>query len=502
MTHTYTDSIKSAITMLGSAVDDKSQARVYCPPSVSYDRLMELHATGGLASVMVDSVVDAALRAGWTLDGDGAEETMVRWKRLGVKSKLRTAWILARVGGGAGVLAGPPVGSSVDWSRPPPPDTPVGWMSVYSGRVLRVHVGTDPVSPRYGTPTSYTLGATEIHPEWILHFDGIEPLDRVAAINKEMPGWGHSFLAQVYEPLLAYMAGAQALSHLLEEYKDTNLRVPELFTVLADDKARDALVARAALMKRQGGNNGVRILDMAEEWTSVYATLTGLADALDPLQLQLSAVSRIPVSMLFGRGAAGLANQTEADRETFAQDVHTEAEHVLRGPLTQLLRRTAPHAELEFESPTSSTTSERAAVGLTNAQADSLRIADGVLTPAEVRDNRYGGDPTWELDADYEAPTNDPDEMLGDDDLLEDDMLEPGPVAPAGPELKDPATSPVPDEPLVSAAIAAERMGVSPASIRGMIRRGELKQVWMIGRRPRVLMSEVVEVSRLKQDED
>lgn len=492
----FTDTITSAVTNLGTMFRDKSVGRSYSPIWRERDALESLYDHNGLAACIVDAVVDDAFTAGFEIksssDETADERVRAEWRRVGLLRNANMGWKRARVVGGAGVVLGPPDSiTRTAWEQPPPPGLPIGWTSVITPDNASIEENDNPLSGDYLQPRYYNVGTTRIHPGWVLHFSGRRRTSRT--MHGKDSAWGLSVLQQVWDPLLAYLTAAQALSHVIEELKDTTYQVPDLFAIAGMPEGLANLKKRVELMQQIGGNTGVRILDQNETWATSYGSVAGFADALDPLQLHLAAVSRTPVSRLFGRGAAGLANQTESDRENWDEYVHSQADHVLRAALEKALLRTpGGHAfELEFGRLRTMTATETAALELTQAQADAARIADGILTPSEVRSSRFEGDSTWQLDADYVPPSDTlglGGDAYGEDS--EDEIEAPAPV------IETTTEAPPNGETPVSVAAAAEALGVSPATIRGLLKRNALAHVYATGAGYRVLQSEVFAATR------
>lgn len=495
MSTNFIDSITSAVTSLGRLFKDKSVGRSFTPTWAGEQELVDLYEHNGLAATAVDAVVDDVFGAGWEISSDVDDEidarTQKQWRRLGLTQAMQEAWKLARVVGGAGVFLGPPGGSAVEsmWSKPPPSGIGIGFVSILSPTTASVTIEMNPLSLRYLQPAMYRVGSVDVHPGWVLHFSGGRSVSTLSRGNHTQ--WGRSVLQQIWDPLLAYLAAAQALSHCIEEIKETTFSVPGLMERAANPEALAALKARVELMRRVGGNTGVRILDAQENWSTVYGSLTGFSDALDPLALHLCAVARTPMSRMFGRGAAGLANQTESDRENWEEHCRGQANAVLGPNLEKALRRTLSHQdfEIKFNPLRTHTASEIATQELSEAQSDTMRIADGILTPAEVRRSRFVGDHRWQLDEDYVPPS--PGEGLIDEDgLYEEDE------AAAEPEIEISSEAPPNGEVPVSVQAAAAQLGRGAGTIRGLMRAGKLEHVYRTGAGYSVLMSEVYKAAR------
>jgi uncharacterized protein len=134
--------------------------------------------------------------------------------------------------------------------------------------------------------------------------------------------------------------------------------------------------------------------------------VSGIAELLDRFMTALSSVTRMPVSLLFGRSVAGLNATGESDTRNFYDAVKQDQEHKLRGVLEKLIRyifisKDGPtdgvepdEWSLQFTPLWQNTAEEEALTHKIVAETDAIYLDRGVLDATEVAISRFGGN-TW-----------------------------------------------------------------------------------------------------------
>ena len=145
------------------------------------------------------------------------------------------------------------------------------------------------------------------------------------------------------------------------------------------------------------------IVDANEVYEKQTTNVSGIPEVLDRFMLALSAVTRIPVSLLFGRSHTGLNATGDNEVRNFYDAVKQEQEHKLRPCLEKLMRyimlsKDGPfngvepeNWSLQFIPLWQNTEEQEAIVRRTIAETDVMYINAGVLDPSEVAISRFGG---------------------------------------------------------------------------------------------------------------
>ena len=406
------DSWMNTLTGVGAAT---GKANVSFSPTdgdfLSLVDMENLYNLDGLAARVADSVPDHAMRQGFTVStGDASVETAVREavEGLGAVEMITRGWTWGRLYGGGGLFLG------IDDGRGP--DEPVDEKSI---RALRWMVDVDrrdlyPMtwesdtdSPRFGQPLTYRLTrmggtATEtitVHHTRIVRFEGVTPTRRRRLL---LQGWGESVLQRCYQELRATRGAFAASSELIQEASQGVLKIKDLMDMMASD-TDDTMRRRLALMDLSRSVARSLLLDAdGEDYERIeVGALTGVADILDRNVNLLSAVSRIPVTVLMGQAPAGLNATGDSDIRNWYDAVtadrkkHAEPE-VRRVVRLLLLSQDGPTGGEEPEGwgivwpPLwQPTPTEAADLRSKQADIDTKYITAGVLTPEEVATSRF-----------------------------------------------------------------------------------------------------------------
>lgn len=404
-------------TVTNVAVNSGKTAMIFDPATRDYlsdEECARLYELDGIAARIVDAVPRHAMRHPPTLViGDAATSAAVkaRLDDLGAWELLQQAWSWGRMVGGAGVFIGADDGRD--------PSLPLDVDSVRSVRFLvsadrrdlqPINWHSDPLSPRYGTPSTYrllrqggtTTSTAEVHADRVMRFDGVPTTKRR---RMERQGWGDSVLQRTYVELQAARGAFAGAGTLIHEASVVTVGVKGLMGLMASDPT-DTLKTRFEVMQRMMGIGRWLMHDADGETVSrlEVGALTGVVDVMDRFVNFLSAVSGIPVTVLMGQAPAGLNATGDADLRNWYDEVAAERERVLRPRLERLVRMILRAKDgptrgvepdgwrIEFPSLWQRTETEEAELRAKQATTDAMYIDKGVLTPEEVALSRFRPD--------------------------------------------------------------------------------------------------------------
>jgi phage-related protein (TIGR01555 family) len=379
---------------------------------LTYWELSDLFHGDGIATRICDAIPGEALRKGFTLScGDPALEERVNSTidSLSIPERFSEAWTFARAFGGAVVFIGADDGQ--DPIRPLQLDAVrrVTFLAVLDANEIYANSWNgDPDSPRFGEPETYRLsrvGSTNadtrvIHASRVIRFDGaITTRER----RRQNPGgWHDSELQRCFDRLRQFNGAFAAVEDLLQQSSQGVFKVKDLFKMMVG-KAEATLKQRLELLNMGMSVSKAVMVDAdgeSFERTEVGA-LSGLPPTLDKFMLLLSAVTRIPVTVLMGQSPAGLNATGDSDIRWFYDRIATDQTRYLRPRINQLLRiilrsQQGPAGGVEpenwqvrFPSLYQLTPAEEADLRLKQSQVDAAYINAGVLTPDEVAINRF-----------------------------------------------------------------------------------------------------------------
>ena len=299
-------------------------------------------------------------------------------------------------------------GEAVMW-RPYPVgvDAKYGKPEIFQVRNTSVQVarppapGEGPVKQiQYWGPTGPTIWY--VHESRFLIFDG-EPTSRPA--QQEMRGWGDSLFTRVNDTLSQYEQTWNAVAILMQDFSVSTLAIKGLARSLSEhgQAARNQFIQYAQLQALFTSVARMRFIDADEKFERVTASVAGMADILDKMNLRLAACADTPMSVLFGQNSGGLGDADSAALRGFYDKIGGRQERRLRPQLERFYKiawraKNSPTKGVEptkwgvrFRPLWKTTALEQAQVRQALSAADVAEIGAQIITPEEVAATRYGG---------------------------------------------------------------------------------------------------------------
>lgn len=229
---------------------------------------------------------------------------------------------------------------------------------------------------------------------------------QVPDILKPAYGFGGLSLSQIGKPYVDnWLRTRQSVSDAVHNFSVTVLQT-NMSGVLSGGGG-DAMRKRAALFNKTRDNQGLMMLDKADEdLKNVSMPLGGLDHLQAQAQEQMSAVWSIPLVVLTGITPSGLNASSEGELEVWHAWVHAEQETNLRPPLQKILDIVQiakfgaidPSITFTFEPLEVESDKDKADTEKVKVDTDVAAINAGIITPHEAR-ARLAGD----ADSAYQA---------------------------------------------------------------------------------------------------
>lgn len=374
-------------------------------------------------------------------EGIELSEAMDKWATaIGVVHVVNEALKYERLFGGGAVFIGVDDGVK-DLTQPLDPAKVkavthlTAFTGGFDGEVVVWRPYNDPRAPKYGQPEIYQvrnlsvsiarppapgevhlpqqllpLGPTGptifyVHESRFLIFNG-EPTSRQA--QQAMRGWGDSIFTRVNEPLAQYEQTWGAITILMTEFSIATLAIKGLSVALAKGKeeARQQFLGYARFQALTQSVARQRFIDADEKFERVTASVAGVAEIIDKMNLRIAAAADEPIALLFGQGAGGLGDSDSNAADFFRDEISSKQVNRLLPELMKLYRlawraKNSPTKGIEperwaivFRPLKQLSATEQADLRLKVTQADQIEIANQVLDPDEVAAARHGG-PEW-----------------------------------------------------------------------------------------------------------
>lgn len=363
-----------------------------------------------LAAKIVDSVVKSAFQKGYKLkakDEKDAEE-FFNWaqEKHSLNTKIAQAAIWGRLFGGCLLIIG-----AVDGGKLSEPLNEKAVKSVdfilsvdcrYAfPQTYYTELGPKMMEPetyRVQVQTAYTSTTLIVHESRCIRFGGTPADDQK---RRELRGWDFSVLQRPYAELRAFGTSLQGVSNMMAEASQPVYTIKGLMSMLAGGN-KQALMERMQLMDYGRSINRAIVLDEGEKFEKVASPFSGISETVDRQMQIVSSAAETPVSILFGRGPAGMNATGDMDMQAWhgqvgAYSLHTLEPKIKRALYLLSLDKTAPtkgkplvDVKYEWHPLHVPTDAEQATAYSTRANADAVYIDRGVFDPAAVAIARAG----------------------------------------------------------------------------------------------------------------
>ena len=410
----------NVLTGLGICGRDKKESAHYRLTQIfNRSELDQMYRSDGVLRLIIDIFAQEMIRQGWELEGDTDGKIIGKLEELKVNLAIGNLIKWARLFGGSVCIMGIADGLPLDQPVDEKALRDVQWLRVFDRYQAYSRDGTfesDLNSPNYGFPNVYTINDNRTGAIFFVHYSRILRMDwnvlppRWQNFNQ---GWGDPLIQTIYEELRNYETAFSNTATIFQDFVNSVLYIPNLATIMASQCGDQNVMNRLNMLNLSKSTTNTAILDADEKYEKLTTNVTGIADLLDRFMLALSAVTRIPVTLLFGRSPAGLNSTGESDVRNFYDAVKQEQESKLRGVLEKLIRyimisKDGPYGgvepdnwSLQFVPLWQNTEEQDASTRKMIADTDAIYIDRGVVTPEEVAISRFGGN-KWSMNTEID----------------------------------------------------------------------------------------------------
>ena len=319
----------------------------------NYMLLLSLYRGSGILRRIVNKPVEDAVAHWFKIDSQITPDRIDALERLSrrtkIKQKLETGLKWGRLfGGAAGLIMIDGQGDMLDQPldlNTIEPDSFKGIHIVdrWSGMYPSMKLISDIADPSFGLPEYYHIRADEnatsdvvVHHSRILRFTG----DELPYWEKQVEQyWGASVVETVYDSLKRYDNALGNISQLIWQANIWIQKTNNLETVLGaaptamQNHLMETIHAQNVLMN----SFGTRLIDKEDDLQNHEYSFAGLDKIFEVFQYDMSSVTGIPITILFGRSAAGLNSTGDADLDNYYTMLEGAQENKIRPVIDQLL---------------------------------------------------------------------------------------------------------------------------------------------------------------------
>jgi len=375
---------------------------------LSEQEYRDLYEGDGFARRVVDLPISDMTREGFEITNDPDGDIIEELERLDAVNKASTMLKWGSVfGGGIGVV-GLNDGQDLDKPLSEARLKSVEFIHVFDR--YRTHWSTadlysDPNHPKFGQVEYWKITPHQgvpfvVHESRCLRTDGVEITDFT---RQENNGWGDSVYKALYDYIRRLTNVYGSSEHIVGSFVETMLKIDGLADLIAAGK-EDVVKNRLQILDLGRHIMNTVLIDSEEEYEKKTANVTGLDKLIDRFQMAMSSVTGIPVTVLFGRSAAGMDSTGDADFRMWYDKVADKQRSELSPILEPLIRwvqlaKQGPFRGTEIDDweikycplwqPTDKEMAEQRKL---TAETDDIYIANGTVAADEIRESRFGGD--------------------------------------------------------------------------------------------------------------
>lgn len=323
---------------------------IYTPSRMMTDQeCAEMFTYNGIAQKIITAPADEAVKEGFTLkDGEADMEGQTKavlsvMEDLEWEQRFSEALSWDRLYGGSAVLMMADDGTA-DLSEPlnesalrsierlvviEAPDITTSDAMLYS----------DPRSQLYGRPefynvTGYYGGRFTVHESRLLLFrGGVLPKEQ----RRNRNDWGAKVYEKMFNDIMRYDSALSLALMALSRLSQGVMKLNGLAGKLATDDGEQQVMKRLQLIDMARHMMNTIALDENDEYSQENMTISGVTDIIDRFQTAVSAVTEIPVTVLFGVSPGGLNSTGKADFENYYNMVRRIQQRTLKPQLSRLI---------------------------------------------------------------------------------------------------------------------------------------------------------------------
>ena len=328
------------------ARDPFASYRVQADVPMNDEEIDNLYTYNGIARKIIEIPADDAVSEGFTLnDGnaelDQAKTVLSELEDISWDKKFSEALSWERAMGGSAILMMINDGRRFDEPLDLKSADRIEKLDVYSKKDISMagYFYDDPNNPNYGKPSMYTLiseygNSMYVHESRLLIFRG----GRVSkSERRQRDGWGGTVFDVVKERLVQYETSLSLSLAALSRFSQGILKLNGLSDVLSSEGGDDVIRRRLQAIDMARHFLNTIAIDTDDDYQQYGLALGGITPIEEEFECALSAVTNIPVTILFGRSPAGMNATGRSDFEQYYKMVRRIQVRNMKPQLSKLI---------------------------------------------------------------------------------------------------------------------------------------------------------------------
>lgn len=335
------DGWKNILTGAGTSRDKRRYTSFDVSTMISKDQLAHMYMGDGIVASIIDIFADDMTREWGYVENDPVNEQnagtiLTEMDRLDARTAFNTAGKWARLFGGALIFVGAMDGRAPDQPLDMTRIKNIEFLKVFDlGDILTYNCifDEDVKSPTYGSILKYSVQMRSgqkwdqifIHASRCIPFFGKKiPFSTTGAASlPETRYWGMSEIQPIWDYIKDHQNAFGSVSNILLELIIGKYTFQDMDEMLATGNEEKFKIRVEAIDMTKSVLHSV-LLGEGDSYERDTANLSGISDVLDRYMMNLAAVTRYPVTKLFGRSPAGMNATGENDLKNYYDSVHTK----------------------------------------------------------------------------------------------------------------------------------------------------------------------------------
>ena len=437
-----TDGFVNIFTREGVAGADKATGFSFVKEvRLDEETVRQIYRSSGFGRKSVNRPVSDMTREWFDVIGDTDGEMNIELSRINAKLQTKIALTWAKVFGGSTMLMG--IDDGGGWEDPLDEDNikEVEFLQVYdryriTWETADLYEETD--NPKFGTPEWYKVTpiqsntvAFKVHETRVLRFDG--PLTDEKSF-KENNSWNESAYQGTTKQLINLDSSYAAVKNVIDDFIQIIIKVEGLQQMVAAGED-DLIKTRLNIIDLGRHMMNTIMLDSKEEYTKESSSVAGLDKLLNQFQIAYSAVTDIPLTIMFGTSPKGMDATGDSDIQIYYDQIADAQEVEMLNPMERLVKLLMLQKEgptngvelenwaIDFNSLWQPTEKETVETRKAQAETDKMYIDSGVLKADEVAISRFGGD-RYSIETEIDETMHSESELLNPDGSVKTDPEE------------------------------------------------------------------------------
>lgn len=344
-----TDGYKNAVLGTGLRSRDPFSHFYFCRNRIIPDQECSDMFTGsGLAQRIITAPADEAVKSGFRIvdgseDVEASSDVLSVFEDLEGESRFSEALSWDRLYGGAAVLIVANDGED-DLSKPLNEnrlkniERLVVFEAPYVLTSDTMRYG-DPTDAKYGMPEYYNLttfsgNVITVHESRLIIFPGGTLPEQQ---RRQRNGWGAKVLERIFDDLTRYDESLSVSLMALSRLSQGILKLDGMADLLTFENGEDIIKKRLDILDFSRHIMNTIAIDSTDDYDQKNISLTGVREIIEEFQAALSAVTEIPVTVLFGRSPGGLNSTGKSDFENYYNLVQRIQRRTLKPRISRLV---------------------------------------------------------------------------------------------------------------------------------------------------------------------